>query len=247
MTGANDEAPATGGVGLSVVVPCFDEERRLPVTLARLEEWLVGMTDWELVVVDDHSRDRTRELLASFAATRLAVRLVSSHGKGKGAAVRTGVLATRGAHVLVSDADLAGDLEAVPEMRKRLAGADGVLASRHLPGASVEPSRPIIRRISAWTFRRALRILTPLRYSDPQCGFKLYSGDVAREIFAEVTLTGYAYEVEALLLADAKGWRLVEHPIAWREGPFSKVHVLRDGIAMLVDARRAARRLARAG
>lgn len=232
-------------VELSIVVPCFDEELRLPDTLARLDEWLESVPGWEVVIVDDHSRDLTRRLATEFAATRASVHVLTSNGKGKGAAVRTGVLGSTGEQVLVTDADLAGDLASVPAMRAKLATADAVFASRQLPGAIVEPQRPPIRRIAAWVFRRALRVLTPLRVSDPQCGFKLYRGDVAREIFGEVRLDGYAYEVEALLIAASQGRTIVEHPIHWREGPFSKVNVVRDGAAMLIDARRATRRVAR--
>jgi len=235
---------------ISVVVPCFDEERRIGTSLAVLSETLEGMglDDWEVLVVDDASVDRTAAIVKDFAAEHQRVHLVvAAGGKGKGAAVRTGVMLARCHAVLVVDADLAGDLAVLPQMCHRLATADAVIGSRLLPGAIVEPARSLGRRGAALIFRSAVRLMTPLRVSDPQCGFKLFRRDVVRTHIAQTQTSGYAYEIELLLrLADA-GALIEEIPVTWREGRDSKVRVVRDGVGMLAEVWSARRRAGQAG
>jgi len=236
-------------VSLSVVMPCFDEERRLGASLQAVRDALAlvdrSLDGWELVVVDDHSTDGTAGIAQAAAAADGRIRLVTTaRGKGKGAAVRSGVLATSGASVLVVDADLAGDLASLPAMLQLLANADAVLGSRLLAGAVVEPPRSLGRRSAAMLFRGAVRLATPLRVSDPQCGHKLFRGDVLRRHAQRLQTDGYAYEIELLLRLRAEGATMVDVPITWREGRDSKVRVVADGAGMLRDlwnARRVAR------
>lgn len=223
-------------MSLSVVVPCFDEERRVGASLGVLCDALAAMPleRWEVLVVDDHSTDRTEAIVEAFAAGHPQVRLTrTSTGKGKGAAVRTGVLAAVNDAVLVVDADLAGDLAAVPTMCELLARADAVIGSRLLPGAVVEPARTLARRGAAMVFRTMVRLVTPLRVSDPQCGYKLFRREVAQRVIAHVGTDGYAYEIELLLRLTRAGAVVVEVPVTWREGRDSKVRVTSDGLQML--------------
>ncbi|MEQ1700466.1 MAG: glycosyltransferase [Ilumatobacteraceae bacterium] len=223
-------------LSLSVVVPCFDEQRRIGGSLAELCRVLDALwhADWEVVVVDDQSTDATVEVVEQFLASRPEVRLVRSvHGKGKGAAVRTGVLAAAHDAIAVVDADLAGDVTLLPEMCARLSAADAVLGSRLLRGAVVEPARTVGRRAAAWIFRGAVRLMTPLRVSDPQCGFKVFRRDAVQPQIALMATNGYGYEVELLLRLQRAGARLVEFPVTWREGSDSKVRVAVDGLQML--------------
>ncbi|MCY7297593.1 MAG: glycosyltransferase [Ilumatobacteraceae bacterium] len=237
-------------MSLSVVVPCFDEERRIGTSLVQLCDVLTQMAygDWEVLIVDDHSSDDTRRIVEAFAAAHPRVHLeVASGGKGKGAAVRTGVMLARYDAVLVVDADLAGDLGVVPQMCRRLATADAVIGSRLLPGAIVEPRRSVGRRGAALIFRTAVRLMTPLRVSDPQCGFKLFRREVVQAQIAATQTSGYAYEIELLLRLTNAGAVIEEVPVTWREGRDSKVRVVRDGIGMLAEVWSARRRAGQAG
>lgn len=223
-------------LSVSVVVPCFDEERRIGATIAELCRVLESLDppSWEVLVVDDHSTDRTAEIVRAASVTHQRVRLLASaDGKGKGAAVRTGALAAVHDAVLVVDADLAGDLAAVPRMCELLTDADAVLGSRLLPGAVLEPSRTVRRRGAAWVFRTVVRVATPLRVSDPQCGFKMFRREPLQRHARAMSTTGYAYEVELLVRLAQSGAVLVDLPITWREGHDSKVRVGRDGVEMV--------------
>lgn len=225
-------------MSLSVVVPCFDEELRIGASLVHLCRALNGMSfeEWEVLVVNDHSTDRTAAIVEAFAATHPQVKLsLAQGGKGKGAAVRTGVLLACCDAVLVIDADLAGDLGVVPTMYELLANADAVLGSRLLPGAIIEPARSWGRRCAALIFRTAVRVLTPLRVSDPQCGCKMFRREVVRPHIADLQTNGYAYEVELLLRLISAGAVVEEIPVTWREGRDSKVRVVGDGLGMLAE------------
>jgi dolichyl-phosphate beta-glucosyltransferase len=231
-------------MSLTVVVPCFDEETRIGATLQVLCETLgQDLTlQWEVLVVDDQSTDATAAVVRQAAANEPRVRLLATNGrKGKGAAVREGALAAIGDAVLVTDADLAGDLAALPAMMRALDDADAVLGSRLLPGAVTEPARPLPRRCAAFVFRAAVRLVTPLRVSDPQCGCKLFRRQMLQHHIELLRTDGYAYEVELLIRLQAAGATLVELPIRWREGRGSKVRVIRDGVHMLRDLMRAVR------
>lgn len=231
-------------LSVSVVVPCFDEERRIGATIAELCRVLDALDPpaWEVLVADDHSTDGTVEIVRAASAAHPHVRLLdAAEGKGKGAAVRTGALAAAHDAVLVVDADLAGDLTALPRMCELLADADAVLGSRLLPGAVLQPARTLQRRAAAWVFRAVVRVATPLRVSDPQCGFKLFRREPLQRHARSLSTTGYAYEVELLVRLVQSGAVLVDVPITWREGHDSKVRVGRDGVTMLREVWRARR------
>ena len=235
-------------MSLSVVVPCFDEELRIGASLQLLCGVLgqYPSSEWEVLVVDDQSTDATAQVVRSAMALEPRITLLATVGrKGKGAAVRVGALAAVGDAVLVTDADLAGDLADLPAMLRALTAADAVLGSRLLPGAVLEPARSPGRRAAALVFRTAVRLATPLRVSDPQCGFKVFRREVLQPHIEMLRTDGYAYEVELLIRLQDGGALLAEAPVTWREGRDSKVRVVYDGARMLRDllqARRMARR-----
>jgi dolichyl-phosphate beta-glucosyltransferase len=228
---------------LSVVIPAYNEALRIAPTLAQvvshLEERLPGR--WEVVVVDDGSRDATRDVVAGYAAQHSSIRLLAlARNRGKGAAVRAGVLAARGAEILFSDADLSTPIEEVHALRAALdRGADVAIGSRLAAGDAVR-TQPLLRRAMGRIFRLAVtllgyRALAALR--DTQCGFKLFRAPVARTLFAALRIDGFAFDVELLEAACAR-YRVAEVAVAWTHVAGSKVSPALDGIRMLRDLAR---------
>lgn len=218
---------------LSIVVPAYNEEKRLPGTLASMCAWLDGRGErYEIVVADDGSRDATADLAR---AAGPHVRVVSlGVNRGKGAAVRAGVLATVGDEVLFADADDATPIEELLKLRAHLTnGADIAIGSR-ATGADIRVRQTAIRQGMGKTFNRIVRVLVLSGIEDTQCGFKLFKGDIARELFAQATIDGFAFDVEILLLAKAR-YKIAEVPIVWRHVEESKVSPGIDAARMLVD------------
>lgn len=215
---------------LTVVIPAYNEEKRLSKTLPALKEYMGGR-EHEIVVVDDGSADRTAKVASMFGCRviRHAVNL------GKGAAVKTGVLVSRGDLVLVTDADLATPMEELSKLEAALeSGADIALGSREAPGAIVKRAS-FKRKLAGKVFNLAVRLLTGLPYKDTQCGFKLFRGDAARALFALAECNGYCLDVEVLVLAKEMGCKVEEVGVEWHDKPGSKVQLLRDGWRMLRD------------
>ena len=223
---------------LSIVIPAFDEEARIGKTLAEVCAWLDarGM-DYELLVADDGSRDRTGALVKEHAATNPRIRLVTlPRNQGKGAAVRAGVLASRGAEVLFCDADHATPIAELEKLRAALAGGhDVAIGSRALPGADIRVRQHPVRELMGKTFNRLVQTLLLAGFQDTQCGFKLFRGDVARTLFAASQVDGFAFDVEILRLARQGQLRIAEVPVAWRHVDESKVSPCRDAARMFWD------------
>ncbi len=224
---------------LSIVIPAFNEERRLPVTLERICNFLTGRGDWrpaEVIVVDDGSTDRTVAVARAFtppAGIELAV-LTLGANHGKGAAVRAGLTAACGARVLISDADLATPIEELDV----LAGHAVPLAvgSRAVRRELIGKRQPLPRDLLGRTFNLFLRLLGLTAFGDTQCGFKLLDGELARRLAGELRLDGFAFDVEMLARAVRAGAATAEVPVRWNHVEESRVRPLRHGLAMLADA-----------
>lgn len=222
---------------LSVVIPAYNEEARIGPTLDTVVRWLDEHSgDYEIIVVDDGSNDATTRIVAEAANGRERIRLVAlGRNRGKGAAVRAGVLASKGAEVLFSDADLATPITELPKLRERLrSGFDIAIGSRGIVGADIQVRQHPIRELMGRTFNVIVRALVIGGIRDTQCGFKLFRGDVARELFAEAQLDGFAFDVEILLLARGR-YRIAEVPVVWRHIEQSKVSPGRDAARMFLD------------
>jgi len=224
-----------GGIDLSIVAPAYQEERRIGPSLERLTSWArERAATTEIVVVDDGSSDGTAALVAGYAAH--GVRLVRlAVNRGKGAALRAGVAASGGARVLLTDVDLSTPITEVDRLMPHLENADVVMGSRALSESRITRRQPIWREIAGKTFNAAIRVLGVRGFRDTQCGFKLLRGEVARELFAAMTIDRYAYDVELVWLARRRGYRVVEVGVEWRDEGGSRVRVLRDGTRMLID------------
>jgi dolichyl-phosphate beta-glucosyltransferase len=220
---------------ISVVIPAYNEAERLGSTLERTVEYLSrrGLS-YEVLVVDDGSRDRTVQVAEAFADRGVRV-IRHEQNRGKGAAIKTGVLASRGAEVLLSDADASTPIEELEKLQRRLPEAPVVLGSRAVAGADIRQHQPFYRELMGKTFNRIIRLVGVHGLYDTQCGFKLLKGEVAREIGAELTIDGFAYDVELVFLARRLGYKVVEVGVVWIDSPDSRVDPVRSSLAMLRD------------
>jgi dolichyl-phosphate beta-glucosyltransferase len=222
---------------LSVVIPAYNEATRIGPTLEAVERWLeAGKEDYEVIVVDDGSADETARIVEEAGRANPRIGLLRlEKNRGKGAAVRAGVLATRGEEVLFSDADLATPIEELAKLRPQLADGYAVaIGSRGLPGADIQVRQHPMRELMGRTFNVIVRTLLVGGIKDTQCGFKLFRGDVARELFAEARVDGFAFDVEILLLA-LRHHKVAEVPVVWRHVEQSKVSPGIDAARMLID------------
>ena len=225
---------------LSVVIPAYNEAARLESTLRALQTATSGL-DIEVIVIDDGSTDHTSAVAEATLRSDVdrVVRLGTNSGKG--AAVRAGVLRSRGDAVLYMDADLATDLAALPEFIRALDRADVVVGSRTLPDAVVRDGTAD-RAAMAWVFNRIVHLTTGIECRDTQCGFKALRGPVAREMFALARCDRFAFDVEILLLARRLGFDVIEMPVVWTAVEGSSVRRVADSFQAAADVLRMAAR-----
>lgn len=221
-------------VWLSVVIPAFNEERRLPETLAVILSFLrARRRTFEVVVVDDGSTDRTVEV-AQKAGPEVRV-LRNPGNRGKGYSVRNGMLNAQGEWRLMSDADLSTPIEELKSLEAALVeGVEIAIASRAVLGANLEKRQSILRESSGRFFNLIVRWLHLPGIKDTQCGFKLFSAAAAEAAFRDSRLDGFAFDVEALVLARRAGLKISEVAVTWRNDEQSKVSFGR-GVAAFVD------------
>ncbi|MHB8611826.1 MAG: dolichyl-phosphate beta-glucosyltransferase [Candidatus Dormibacteraceae bacterium] len=220
---------------LSIVVPCFNEEQRLPRTIELIEQHLARVgTSYELILVDDGSVDGTRQIMDAAAERNRSVRLEAlPQNRGKGRALAVGVAAARGAEILVTDADLSTPIEELDKLRAGLGTGAGVaIASRALKGSRVEVSQPVYRVMMGKAFNLLVQAVLLPGIWDTQCGFKLFRADVAHEVFAGLTTDGFGYDPEVLYRAKKRGVRIAEVPVVWRNSSPTKVSPIKSSIDM---------------
>ena len=224
---------------LSIVVPAFNEEARLPATLDTVIRHLEGLklSHFEVLVVDDGSRDRTAEIVKEFAARYPRVRLVSNPGnRGKGYAVRHGFQEAHGEWVLFSDADLSAPIEEIGKLIDAVEqeGADGAIGSRALNRRLIGVRQSWFRETSGKVFNLAMRIITGLPFRDTQCGFKLFRRDAAQLVARLQRIESFGFDVEILYILKKHGYRIVEVPVRWNNAEGTKVS-LWNGLAAFLD------------
>ena len=226
------------GLTLAVVIPAYNEASRLAATLAAVDAYLSGQPwDWEVRVVDDGSSDGTAEVAAAYAARQPRVVLQREPHRGKGGAVRAGMMAARGAYRFMCDADLAMPIGAIAGfLPPVLTGCDVAIGTREGLRAR-RIGEPAYRHVLGRLFNGLVQRLALPGIEDSQCGFKMFTAAAATAIFSRVTVDGWAFDVEVLTIARALGLRIAEVPIEWRFGDASKVRVLTDGLRMLRELR----------
>ena len=227
---------------LSVVIPTFNEEARIAGTLSRVIEYLSGQDyQWEVVVADDGSTDHTSELVGRTIVEHSNVRVLRLPHRGKGWAVKNGMLAAEGEYRLLSDADLSVPIDQVerllPLFESRDSGKPGsdvVLGSREAPGA-VRIGEPTRRHLMGRFFNFLVSRLAVPGLADTQCGFKCIRGATAQDLFQRLTLDGFAFDVELLHLARKRELTYSEVGVDWYYQSQSKVRLIRDSLAMTFD------------
>jgi dolichyl-phosphate beta-glucosyltransferase len=223
---------------LSVVVPAYNEEERLPRTLARLHEYYEAQPySFDVLVVSDGSKDRTAQIVEEFAKTHPHFSVLDYQpNRGKGYAVRRGMLEATGDLVLFCDADLATPQEETEKLLEHIhAGANVAIGSRPLRESKLERRQPLYREILGRLFNRAVQTLAIKGIDDTQCGFKIFTRVASQEVFSRCKLDGFSFDFEALMVARDLGYRIDEVPIRWSHQEGSKVVLLRDGPRMLRD------------
>ncbi len=225
-------------VSLSVVIPAYNEARRLPPYLQSVVAYLNGRgLAYEILIVDDGSTDETAALIEQAGAQHRAIRLIRlSRNSGKGAAVRAGMQAAQGALQLFADADGATPIQELERLEAAMNnGADLAIGSRTLASrdSRYRVQARLHRTVLGNLFNRIVRLLGIRDINDTQCGFKLFRQSVAQDLFSVARIDGYGFDLELLYIAQHRGYRIAEIPINWTDQPGSKVRVLRDGLAMV--------------
>ncbi len=226
---------ADDGPFLTVVVPAYNEAKRIGTSLERIRAYLSRKDyPWEILVVDDGSSDETNAIVARVLADCNGKVLRYAPNRGKGHAVRYGMLRASGRLVLFSDADLATPIEELDTLQKAIEnGADVAIGSRDVPGARLERRQSLIRELGGKLFNRCVQLFAVPGIRDTQCGFKLFTSEAAANIFSLCTIDNFSFDVEVLYLARRLGYRIAEVPVTWRHQEGSKVRLWRDAPRML--------------
>lgn len=222
----------------SVVIPVYNEDRRVAESLRRIETYLTLKNfDWEILVSSDGSTDATDRIVSDYAKIEPRIKLLTaSPNKGKGAAVRRGMLAARGKYVLMTDVDLSSPIkESDALVEAIMAGNDAAIGSRAVRGSAADVQQSFKRQLSGRLFNFFVRFFVTADFRDTQCGFKCFTRDAAQKLFSEQKLEGFAFDVEILYLAKKKGLKVAEVPVMWRQGTDSKVNVFKDSFVMVGD------------
>ena len=221
---------------LSIIIPAYNEEHRLPRTLEQVTEFLARQSySGEVIVVENGSRDRTLDMAREFARQHENVRVFREVGRGKGLAVRRGMLEAQGEYRFICDADLSMPIDEVNAfLPPALENFDIAIGSREARG-SVRYDEPAYRHWGGRAINTAIRILILPGLQDTQCGFKCFTAAAAADLFGLQTLQGWSFDIEVLYLARRRKYRIREVPIHWYFDPETKLEAVRDGLHMIRD------------
>lgn len=221
---------------LSLIVPAYNEERRLPQTLDRIQAFLQDQAyEAEVILVENGSQDRTAEVAQAFSADHAGFRVLREAKRGKGIAVRRGMLESTGQYRFICDADLSMPIEEVNRfLPPALDNFDVAIASREVPGA-IRYGEPAYRHWIGRGFNTMVRLLAVPDFQDTQCGFKCFAAPAAETLFGLQHLDGWTFDVEVLFLAMKLGYRVKEIPVPWYHIPGSRVRLLADSWLMFTD------------
>lgn len=227
-----------GSINISIIIPAYNEESSLESTTREVGNYLSqrGLS-YEILIVDDGSTDSSLAVARRIEADRYNVRTITYiPNRGKGHAVRTGVLAAKGEKVLFTDSDNATPIDELPALMAALdSGCSVAIASRAVKGAVRLVHQPFYREIGGKILNLIIRTFAVRGIHDTQCGFKLFTQEAAEAIFSKCIIDGWSFDVEVLYLANLLGYKIAEMPVHWTHRGNSKVHPIRDGLKMLLD------------
>ena len=221
---------------LSIVIPAYNEERRLPNTLRAVDSY-ISEQDYttEVIVVVNGSTDNTLEVAQEFAAEHNYVRVLHDHKRGKGRAVRLGMIEALGKYRFMCDADLSMPIHEIDRfLPPKLENYDVAVGSREALG-STRYNEPIFTHLRGRIFSNLVKLFTMQEFEDTQCGFKCFRDEVAVDLFSIQQIDGMSFDVELLYIAKQRGYKIVEVAIDWYFDPESKVRMLDDSLKMLAD------------
>jgi glycosyltransferase involved in cell wall biosynthesis len=225
---------------LSIIIPAFNEAQRLPSTLEQVVAFLKDQPyASEIIIVDNASQDNTFQVINEFTdrhnSADLPLIVLQEPQKGKGAAVKKGILAASGEFRFMCDADLSMPVSEINRfLPPTLENFDIAIASREAPGA-VRYNEPAYRHLVGRIFNSLIRVLALPQLNDTQCGFKCFRAAVAEDLFPRMTITGWSFDVEILYIALKRGYQIVEIPIPWDYNPHSQISVFGDSLQMALD------------
>jgi dolichyl-phosphate beta-glucosyltransferase len=236
MEGASG-AMSAAAPELSIVIPSYNEELRLPATLKQIAAFLPSLgAETEILVVDDGSKDRTAEVAQSFGSILPNLRVISNGvNRGKGFSVRHGMQEARGRIVLFTDADLSAPIEEAPKLLDALKDYDVSIGSRALDRSLITVHESRFREFAGIIFNTIVRTILRLPFVDTQCGFKAFRRERCQILFEQQRIERFGFDPELLYLARHHGLRTTEIPVRWGHSPATKVNMFRDSIRMFVD------------
>lgn len=224
-------------IHLSIVVPAYNESKRILPTLEKIAAYLARQPySYEVIVVDDASTDLTPSVVMAFGARHPWFHLIiNERNMGKGASVRRGMLEAKGAFRLFTDADLSTPIEELDNFFRYAPPFDVVIGSRRVRGSNVAKRQPIMREASGRLFSILVRLLTMRGFVDTQCGFKMFSALAADDVFRRQTIDRFGFDVEILFIAKKLGYRVRETAVTWFDSPDTRVRLFHDAPKMFLD------------
>lgn len=222
---------------LSILIPSFNEESRLPATLERIANYLRAFEyETEVLVIDDGSTDGTAQVAESFRAAIPGLRvLLNGTNRGKGHSVRHGALESRGEYLLFTDADLSAPIEEASKLLSALETHDVAIGSRAMNRALIGVHESGFREFAGIVFNKIVRFMLRLPFVDTQCGFKAFRREKCLPIFEQQTIERFGFDPELLYLARHCGLSVVEIPVRWSHSPATKINMMRDSLQMFMD------------
>lgn len=223
---------------VSVIIPAFNEERRLPATLGKIHTYFENKDcPYEVLVVDDGSTDNTAEQIRDYIKKHNSTRLIrNGMNKGKGYSVKNGFLQANGEYLLFSDADLSTPIEEIDKFSAYLReGYDVAIGSRGLKESDIQVHQPWYREMMGKAFNILVRLLSIRDFKDTQCGFKCFTREAALEICKRQRMERFSFDVEMLYIAKKLGYKVKEVPVRWVNEPETRVKAIRDSANMFFD------------